>query len=374
MVVLRYRARSNSRFDSEDMIATNKRIAILSSRTFLILALVLPCLSVTATEQPRLDVIELDSPALKNNPLHDPARRKIAIFVPSQYTGDARLPIVYYLPGYGGSSEGFIRGSNQWLAFTQKVADKITPMLFVAVDGRTRWGGSQYLDSPAQGKYANYVCKDVVQAVESRYPVPHSGLRRIIAGHSSGGFGALRLGMAEQKLFDGVIALSPDSDFPVTHLPLVKLRGVTNAPWIEIKRLAVGTAPAPKDGDLLYAVGLSAAYAPVGRFHRGQFEWLYNRRGQLRQSVWQRWLRNDPLTIAETERNAFSPGQSIYLDGAAHDQFSANIGARAIYDAICNRRSRCAFYEPPGRHGDHLPARLERGLEWIWGRPLDEIQ
>lgn len=343
-------------------------------RTWILLMLMLQSISLRAAEAPRLDIIDLESPALKNNPLHDPARRKIAVFIPAQYTNDTRLPIVYYLPGYGGSSDDFIRRSNQWLAFTQKLADQVTPMVFVVVDGRTRWGGSQYLDSPAQGKYASYVCEDVVQAVENRYPAPLNGERRIIAGHSSGGFGALRLGMAEQKLFDGVIALSPDSDFPVTHLPLVKLAGVTNAPPSEIKMLAAGTAPAPKNGDLLYAVGLSAAYAPVGRFHPGQFEWLYDARGHLRQSVWQRWLENDPLTIAGTNPRAFSAAQAIYLEGAAHDQFSANVGAREIYKAICDRSARCTFYEPPGRHGDHVPARLQRGLEWIWGRPLDEIQ
>lgn len=336
--------------------------------------LMLPCITVTATEAPRLDVIDFESRALKNNPLHDPARRKVAIFVPSQCTNDARFPIVYYLPGYGGSSDNFIRRSNQWLAFTQKLADQVGPMLFVVVDGRTRWGGSQYLDSPAQGNYATYVCDNVVRAVESRYPAPLNGVRRIIAGHSSGGFGALRLGMAEHKLFDGVIALSPDSDFPVTHLPLVKLRGVTNAPWSEIKLLAAGAAPAPKDGDLLYAVGLSAAYAPVGRFHPGHFEWLFNARGDFREKVWQRWLDNDPLSVAKKNRKAFSQRQAIYLDGAARDEYSANIGAREIYKAICDRSARCTFYEPPGRHGDHVPARLQRGLEWVWRLPLDEIQ
>lgn len=356
------------------MTLANNRFRIPWLRTCLVFAPLLVCISVTATGAPSLDVIELESRALKNNPLHDPARRKIAIFVPSQHSKDTRLPVVYFLPGYGGSSDNFIRRSNQWLAFTEKVAEQITPMLFVAIDGRTRWGGSQYLDSPAQGKYASYICDEVARAVEKRYPPPVSGVRRIIAGHSSGGFGALRLGMAEHKLFDGVIALSPDSDFPVTHLPLVKLPGVTNAPPDEIKMLAAGTAPAPKNGDLLYAVGLSAAYAPVGRFHPGQFEWLYDAGGHLRQSVWQRWLDNDPLTIAETNPRAFSRRQAVYLEGAAHDEYSANIGAREIYKAICDRPARCAFYEPPGRHGDHVPDRLERGLEWIWGRPLEEVK
>ena len=101
-------------------------------------------------------------------------------------------------------------------------------MLLVVVDGRNRWGGSQYLNSPAQGNYADYVCDEIVSLVENRYLITTNKPRRIIAGHSSGGFGALRLGMMRHDLFDAVIALSPDSDFQNSHLPLVKTPGVTN--------------------------------------------------------------------------------------------------------------------------------------------------
>src|ERR1039458_10248167 len=193
------------------------------------LALLLACLPANAfAGEARLDVIEFPSEALKNNPLHDPAVRPVAVFIPSQYTNGARLPVVYYLPGYGNHSGNFIKNPGAWLKFTQKIADKIMPMLLVVMDGRTRWGGSQYLNSAAQGNYADYVCKEIVSKVEVRYFPSVKSVRRIIAGHSSGGFGALRLGSAKQKLFEGVIALSPDSDFQVSHLPLVKLPGVTH--------------------------------------------------------------------------------------------------------------------------------------------------
>ena len=118
----------------------------------------------------------------------------------------------------------------------------------------------------------------------------------------------------------------------------------------------------PTDGDLTYALGLSAAYAPVGRAHPGEFEWLYDAKGNFHEKVWQRWLDNDPLTIVQRDRNAFGASQAIYLEGAAQDQFGANVGARKIYEVIRNRPARCTFYEPPGGHGDHLQARLERGL------------
>ena len=324
--------------------------------------------------EPRLDVIEFSSRALRNNPLHDPTVRSVAVFVPAQGTNGARLPVVYYLPGYGNSSESFIRNSNAWLKLTQKLADEITPMLFVVVDGRTRWGGSQYLNSSAQGNYADYVCKEIVSQVESHYPAAKRGVRRIIAGHSSGGFGALRLGIANQKLFDGVIALSPDSDFEVSHLPLVKLPGVTNVTLAQVQLIADGKMLVPKNDDLTYALGLSAAYAPRGRFHPGEFDWLYDANGGFRAKVWQRWLDNDPLTLVRKNPRAFRDGQAIYLEGAAHDEFSANIGAKKIFEALRVRPARCTFYEPPGQHSDHVQERLERGLAWVFERPLLDLK
>lgn len=321
-----------------------------------------------------LKIIEFKGPALAGNPLGDPVIRRIAVLIPAQYTNSERLPIVYYLPGWGGSSESFISQPARWLAVEQKLADEVTPVLLVVPDARTRWGGSQYLNSPAQGNYADYVCQDVVSEVESRYPAPTNGVRRIVAGHSSGGFGALRLGMAEHELFDGVIALSPDSDFPTSHLPLVTLPGVTNTSLAQVKQLEKMTKRTHLNGDLEYAVGLSAVYAPRGTQFPGQFDWLYDAKGNFRQDVWRRWLANDPLTIARENPSAFSANQRIYLDGAAKDEYSANIGARAIYETIRDRSSPCAFYEPPGHHGQHLPERLERGLAWMFGKKTEDIR
>ena len=323
-----------------------------------------------------LKVLEFESRMLKRNPLHDPAVRRVAVFVPAQYTNGVALPVVYYLPGYDNSSEKFINDATNWIRFTQKLAEQLTPVLFVVVDGRNRWGGSQYLNSPAQGNYADYVCDEIVSRVEASYHITNRQPRRIIAGHSSGGFGALRLGIWRPKLFDGVIALSPDSDFQVSHLPLVKLPGVTNASLTEIKAYMAPEmmTPLPKDGDLTYALGLSAAYAPTGRWYPGEFEWLYDASGNFRETVWQRWLDNDPLSLVQRHRNAFDPSQSIYLEGAAQDAFKANVGARKIYEVLRERPARCTFYEPPGGHGDHLPERLARGLAWVFNRPPQEIK
>jgi S-formylglutathione hydrolase FrmB len=328
-----------------------------------------------AAGEARMEIITIDSRALRNNPLHDPSIRSVEIFCPAQAINGRPLPIIYYLPGFGNWSGETIKDSNWWLKCTQRIADAAAPVILVIVDGHNRWGGSQYLNSPAQGNYADYVCDEIVATVEAQHSVPAKGVRRIIAGHSSGGFGALRLGMARQRLFDAVIALSPDSDFPTSHMPLVTPASVTNVPLAEINRLAQVQAPVPDNGDLNYALALSAAYAPCGGSLRGQFEWLYDGKGNFRPEIWQRWLDNDPLTLVlKNKSGAFSPNQSVYLEGAAQDDFKANVGARKIYEALREYPGRRTFYEPPGHHADHIDERLERGVAWVFGRPVFDIK
>ncbi len=345
-----------------------------SAVKFVFAALVLVASANLAVAAARLEVITLHSRALKSNPLHDPDTRPVPVFLPAQATNGARLPVIYYLPGYGNSADNFIRDSNRWLKFTQQIADEITPMALVVVDGKTRWGGSQYLNSAAQGNYEDFVCDEIVAAVESRHPATTNGVRRIIAGHSSGGFGALRLGGARQKLFDAIIAMSPDSDFPTSHLHLVQIAGVSNVPLAEIHRIVRGEVPVPKNGDLTYALGLSAAYAPRGWPHRGETAWLFDAHGGFRPEVWQRWLDNDPLTIVEKNRHAFGVNQSVYLEGAAQDEYAANIGARKIFEVLRHEPIRCTFYEPAGHHSDHVPERLQRGLAWAFYEKLTDIK
>ena len=322
----------------------------------------------------RLEVITFTSRALEANPLHDPATRSVAVFIPAQATNGARLPIVYYLPGFGNSSARFISNSAPWLHWTQLSADAGTPVLFVVVDGRNRWGGSQYLNSPAQGNYADYICDEVVAQVEARHPAPTNGVRRVIAGHSSGGFGALRLGMARPKLFDAVVALSPDSDFPISHLPPAKAPDIAKVPLADIEKQAKGEAPVPKDGELNYHLALSAAYAPRRDSKSGEFDWLYDAHGQFREEVWQRWLDNDPLTLVKKNPLAFATNQMLYLEGAAQDEYSANIGARKINVALSNHPGRHVFYEPSGHHSDGVPERLQRGLNWVFEKPLTDLK
>ncbi len=67
------------------------------------------------------------------------------------------------------------------------------PAIVVLVDGFTRLGGSQYVDSIHNGDYATYTVRDVVGHVDRTYRTIAAEGGRAVLGKSSGGFGAMHL-------------------------------------------------------------------------------------------------------------------------------------------------------------------------------------
>jgi pimeloyl-ACP methyl ester carboxylesterase len=313
----------------------------------------------------QLDVLDIPGATLRDNPLGDPPARRLAVFTPDGTKSDVPMAMVIYLPGWGGSSEDAIaQGRSAWYGrVVDEMAARKSPVRIAVVDGRSRYGGSQFLNSTATGRYADYVASEIAPTLDARYAQAPRGCW--ISGHSSGAYGALLLAMNHHEKFAAVIALSPDSDFDITHRPLVEqpaVRAVAPAD-LEAAMAPAGKSRLPGDGLAQLIMGLCANYAPVAGQPR-RFEWLYDARGQWRAEAWQRWLDLDPLTLVRQNVGAFAPAQRIYLDGAEHDEFGANIGARKIHEVLRTRKSPVTFHESPGHHSDRLSERLVRGLRW----------
>jgi enterochelin esterase family protein len=321
----------------------------------------------------QFEVLDIPGAKLKDNPLGDPAARHVAVFKPDGTKDDASLPLVVYLPGWGGSCEDVIpQGAKAWLGVVvdQMVARKM-PLRLAAVDCRSRYGGSQYLNSTATGNYADYVVDEILPALEAKYAVQKDGTSPIVAGHSSGGYGALIFAINQHEKFAAVVALSPDSNFEVTHKPLVQnadVQAVTPAE-LEAAMAPKGQAKLPASGLVRLVLGLSANYTPIDGTP-GKFDWLYDEKHQFRADVWKRWIDQDPLMIVRRNDEAFASSQRIYLDGASEDEFGANIGARKIFMELKNRASPVHFHEPEGHHSDHLIERLSLGLTWVFDKNL----
>ncbi len=77
------------------------------------------------------------------------------------------------------------------------------------------FGGSFFANSPVTGQWEDFVVRDLVRWVDRRYRTVRSRSGRGIAGHSMGGFGALRIAVRNPDTYSAVYAMSPcclDSD------------------------------------------------------------------------------------------------------------------------------------------------------------------
>ena len=172
----------------------------------------------------RIDFVE--SPALSGNPLGDPATRPVVVYTPPGYDpeGSRRYPALYVLHGYTGDVAALI-STRPWETNVLQWADRLVreqrmpPALIVLVDGFTRLGGSQYLNSAHNGPYATYIVRDVVGHVDRSYRSIDAEGGRAVVGKSSGGFGAMHLVLAHPGTFGAFASHSGDSYFRYAHPP-----------------------------------------------------------------------------------------------------------------------------------------------------------
>lgn len=136
------------------------------------------------------------------------------IFSSSAQPGDT-LRVVYLLHGSGG---GFRDWSNN-----SDVARFSGPgLLLVMPEG----GESYYTNAvdPPQDRYEDFLVKDLISDVESRFPVAKGRENRAIVGVSMGGFGAVKLGLHHPDLFAFVGGLSSAIDVARRPFTIKRLR------------------------------------------------------------------------------------------------------------------------------------------------------
>ena len=135
----------------------------------------------------RVEKFVLDSKVLRDNPLGDPHRRDVTVYLPPEYhrQPNRRFPVFVDIVGFLGAGQAHVA----WKTFAEDVPlrlerlvrqHKMGPVVAVFPDCFTRLGGNQYINSSAVGHYADYLIKEIVPEVEQRYRTfgkPESQLR-----------------------------------------------------------------------------------------------------------------------------------------------------------------------------------------------------
>src|ERR1700691_5341145 len=174
----------------------------------------------------RIDDHVISSEWLRDNPLGDPSERPLLVYTPPGYDDepDRRFPAVYVIQGYTGHL-GMWRNREPYRQSFPEAADAVfaagqaPPAIVVYVDAWTAYGGSQFVDSPATGRYHSYLCDEVVPWVDARYRTRLEAAHRAIMGKSSGGFGAMITPMLRPDLFGGLATPAGDTPDEYCYIP-----------------------------------------------------------------------------------------------------------------------------------------------------------
>jgi S-formylglutathione hydrolase FrmB len=294
----------------------------------------------------RLLELELDSPALAGNPLGDPARRPLFAWLPPGHRDGAGLPAVYFLHGFTGSARGWLNVSPWNPTVPERLdalvsAGEVPPLVGIFVDGWTALGGSQWINSPAIGRYQDYLADDVVGFVERTLSTRPSREARALVGKSSGGYGALRMGRDRPEVFAHLACHAGDAGFEWCYGPdlpraaAALLAAGDAAAWhAEAVRRARETRLPGSDHPVLNVLAMSAAYSPDPAAPLGAALPFELPSGRIRPEVWARWLAQDPVRFVPLALDAYRRLATVFLDCGTRDEFNLRWGARQVAEAL----------------------------------------
>jgi enterochelin esterase-like enzyme len=290
----------------------------------------------------RLETLEIESEALKGNALGDPHVRPLWVYVPPEHDENAerRLPVVYVIQGFTGQLDMW-RNREPFRANYLEALDELLasgeapPVLVAFVDCWTSVGGSQFLNSPATGRYHDFLCDEVIPFVDARFRTDARREARGIQGKSSGGYGALVTPMLRPELFSALACHCGDSLFEACYLPdfpkaVRALREEYDGSVDRFLAETVGRVFGTKESDwqIMESYGYAACYsADEDGTVRLPFDVAT---GRLVDEVWQRWLERDPVRMVPRHAEALRSMRGIWLDAGRRDEYFLDLGMAAV--------------------------------------------
>ncbi len=276
-----------------------------------------------------------ESKILRDNPIGDPYIRDLPVYLPPGYeTSETSYPTVYCLTGFTGRGKMLLNDS----PFTPNLAERmdkliaagtIQPMIVVMPDCFTYYGGSQYINSTATGNYEDYLINEIVTYIDQNFRTSVDRNARAVMGKSSGGYGALIMGLRHSDTFGLVCSTAGDAYFEYCYPPDFPkaFRTIKGDPK-EFMRLFWATEKQNKDNHAaLNTIGMAACYSANGTDFDLPFDL---ETGELRQDVFDRWLEHDPVRLVEKYVENLRSLKLLYVDAGKRDEFALDVGARIL--------------------------------------------
>jgi enterochelin esterase-like enzyme len=317
-----------------------------------------------------------ESNILKSNPLKDPYKRDIIVYLPPGYTSSYSrgYVTVYALVGFGGKGKMLLNEDPFGETIEQRmnrlisIDKKCGPMIIVMIDCFNKLGGSQYVNSSAIGMYENYIIDEIVPFIDQNFNCSF----RAVLGHSSGGYGSIVLGMRHPDVFLGFASHSGDSAFEYCYLPdFPKALNVFKEAGGPVKWFnnfwKKSNLHQQNDIVALNILAMAAHYSPnpSSKESMGIDLPFDLETGEILYDVWNRWLSWDPTRLVKKYSDNLKQLKLIYLDCGTKDEFNLQWGTRILHSKLENMGI-LHFYEEFDDGHRHLSYRYDISLPKIY--------
>ena len=288
-----------------------------------------------ATKQGTVHFLKHESDVLRGNAAGDPHARQLIVYTPPGYESRTdRSPVVYCLTGFTGRGKMLLNDNAFAPNFAERMdklieAGTIKPMIAVMPDCFTYYGGSQYINSTATGNYEDYLSNEIVDHVDQNFRTIPNRNARAVMGKSSGGYGALIMGLRHADVFGLICSTAGDAYFDLCYPGdfAKAFRSIKGDPAGFMKKFWADEKKSKDFHAALNMIGMSACYSPNGNGFDLPFDL---ETGEIRGDVWTRWLAHDPVRLVEKHAENLKSLRLLYLDAGTRDEYALDIGARVL--------------------------------------------
>lgn len=336
------------------------------------IAPVYPESAMTYMQRSQLVYLEHDSAILADNPLGDPHARSLPVYLPPDYETNTtrRYPVIWMLAPFTGWGERLLNLQ----AWDENVVQRLDRLIrsgvaeqaiMVLPDAFTRYGGSQYVNSSATGRYQDYLIEELIPFVDRTLRTLPERERRAVMGHSSGGYGALALAMRCPDVFGAVASHSGDTWFETCYWPDIPgaIRAFEQHDGVGGFLKTVGdTRDRNRDWwNGMSMVAMSACYSPDPEQPHGFVLPFDTYTGEIDPAIWSRWQALDPIRLAADYIEALKGLGALYFDCGSRDEYNLFLGARRLHRLLRQNQVKHIYEEFDGGH-QHINWRYDVSL------------
>lgn len=325
----------------------------------------------TSAQNGTIVLDEIHAVSLEGNLVGDSPDRVALVYLPPDYDRQkTRYPVVYFLGGFdvSDSAARINRGARLLQSISRAIAGKTVPPLIVVIaNGGNKFGGSFYTNSIATGNWEDYIVRDLVNYIDGKYRTLARAESRGIAGHSMGGYGAIKLAMKHPDVFGVVYGTSS------CCLDLLPGKEPTDSQLREAAAIkSWSEAAATKRFLVRMALAEASAFSPNPAKPPFFADFPLNRPGaadENGENAKARWLANIPIHMIDSYRTNLAALRGIAFDAGTKEE-GIQAANRVLSGALRRNKIEHSFEVFEGGHNDKAFERIETKILPFFSRTL----